>query len=357
MSTVGGHTGTSGGAVILPRSVSEEAFRTTRGILGRSVTGVVVVNAPRRITRGDGKLSVSGTAVVSPFACRGARSCVGLFIRLEGTGKLACRRTGGATLKSCVCCTYLVIGTKSTSNIISKTYRSATGALEPDLRVVGAGPKIGLISTFFLVIIPSYRCNTGKTFVFTSDKLRRGPSPRGLTTVTTYSTRDFRLLIRRRTVITVLSRSAVKDTGRTSISGIIRTAEVYGRTRPRLGISKRLRLSTTVIPSIKRSGTPGDGITNGTGILMFPSLSTNGVNCGLIRELTGTRTCNPMARNVTVPVGSLSHNYDTSSVINIITVATIRTRTVGGWAVGGRKGWGRGFNCGHEGLFAWVSTC
>lgn len=166
------------------------------------------------------------------------------------------------------------------------------------------------------------------------------PSTGRLTRVTIYATRATGTITKVSPHMTVLDFSAGNSTGRRIMSGIIRTLTVTGRVTPSLGVSNRLRTSTTLIPRVNTDGTPKSRVTNGTGMLIIPYLRMNGVSCGLMRHLKRTATVNPVLRNVTHPIGSLSHNYSVSSICGVVTVATGRTVTTGrgGWSFsGGRR--------------------
>lgn len=329
------HTGTGGRHVILPRKARREALGTTSHLITSRITSVVLVNGPTRV--GDlttrCKLGrVKRAAVVSPGGRRGGTTCTSLLFRLHRGGNVAPRGTT-ILMRSPLFLTYLVVGSNSTSNRVTNTRGAANGILHPTLRVVGATPNVDYISNTFLVFAGAPRCNGRNVLMFTSYTMVPGPATPRLTDVTVTATTATHSVMKVRPHITVLDFSAGNDTSRRVISGIIRTAHLTGRVTPSLGISKRLRTSTTLIRGITSLGTPNDSITKRTGILMFPALRINGVTCGLIRHLKNTRTMNPVLRNVTTPIGSLSHNYSISSVCGVITVTYGRSVNLGtgGW--------------------------
>ncbi len=211
---------------------------------------------------------------------------------------------------------------------------AANSALQPTLRVVGYSPNVAYISKTVLLVARS-RCNGRNIIIVNSITIAPIPSTGRLTRVTVYATRATGDITRvTRPGITVLDFSAGNDTGRRQVSLIARTLTVTGRVTPALTVSNRLRTSTTLIRGINGGGTPNDTVTKRTGILVTPGLRIKGVNCGLIRHLNGTITVKPVLRNVTQPIGSLSHNYSVSSVCCVITVATYRTVSTGTGRVG-----------------------
>lgn len=230
-----------------------------------------------------------------------------------------------------LCLKYLVVGGKSTSNRLTNTHGAANSILHPTLRVVGADPNVAAISNTVLVLARTPRYKRGNLLMVKSITMAPIPSTTRLTRVTIYATHATRTITKVRSPgMTVLDFSAGNSTGRRMMSGIMRTAELTGRVTPRLGVSNRVRTSTTLIPSINTDGTPKSPITNRTGILVMPDLRINGVSCGLIRHLNRTSTMKPVLRNVTHPIGSLSHNYSVRSICEVVTVATGRTVTTGG---------------------------
>lgn len=279
---------------------------------------------------------MGGTAVVSPRSRPGGRRCTRLLYRLHGGGNVAVRRTHGLII-SPLCLNYLVVGGNSTSNRLTNTHGAANGMLHPTLRVVGASPNVAYISNTVLLLARTPRCKGGNVLIVNSITIAPIPSTRRLTRVTMYATHATRTITNLSPGITVLDFSAGNSTGRRIISGIIRTLGVTGRVTPSVTVSNRLRTSTTLIPRMNTDGTPNSSVTKRTGMLIIPDLRINGVSCGLIRHLKRTSTMKPVLRNVTHPIGSLSHNYSVRSICHVVTVATGRTVTTGGgtrWLLG-----------------------
>lgn len=263
------------------------------------------------------------------------------------------RRTHRLMAGGGLCLNYVVVGARNTSNRVSNTLDAANSALHPTLRVVGYAPNVAYMDNTVLLVSSRGRCNRSNMIMVNSITMAPGPATSRLTRVTCAATRATRSITNVTSPrVTVLDFSAVNDTGSTVggrangdicvVSGMGSTMTVTGRGFPRLRLSNRLRTSTTLIPRMTTGGTPGSRMTNGTGMLMIPGLRINGVNCGLIRHLNNTVTVNPVLRNVTHPIGSLSHNYSMSSVCCVMTVATYRTRSTGGT-------WSAGFVCGVAG--------
>jgi len=200
--------------------------------------------------------------------------------------------------------------------------------IQAGVLTVGLTPGIATPSSFFLMVLPDFRGQRDKVFVFADCAVNVAPTADQLADIAVSSAQSARRLLGEEPRVAMLSFSTKGSASHPSIDRVLEALEEARRKAPELKIDGELQLDTAIVPEVAaRKLKQPSAVAGQANVLIFPDLNSGNIAYKLTQYLAGARAIGPFLQGFAKPISDLSRG---ASVDDIIGAASVCLAQVAG---------------------------
>jgi malate dehydrogenase (oxaloacetate-decarboxylating)(NADP+) len=188
--------------------------------------------------------------------------------------------------------------------------------IRPALEVIGAHPKAGIVSGFYMLVFEQHVAVLGDTTV------NIDPTAENLAQIAYAAARITRTLgIEPR--IAMLSFSNFGSVRHPEAEKVGRAVALLRERDPSLIVDGEMQADTAVEPHILRRDYPFSTLKERANVLIFPNLSAGNIAYKLLNHLGGATAIGPILVGMRRPVHVLERGADVQDIVNMSAVAVV----------------------------------
>jgi phosphate acetyltransferase len=192
------------------------------------------------------------------------------------------------------------------------------------LHCIGINPKVGTMSSSFVMIIDDESFGEGGVFIFADCAIVPDPSPRQLTNIAISASKLMKNIFSATPRVAMLSFSTKGSGSSPETENIIKVVEMVRKKEPDLLIDGELQADAALVPEVAEIKAPGSPIAGKANVLIFPNLEAGNIAYKLTQRLARARALGPLLHGVLAPCSDLSRGCGTDDIIDVVCVTSIR---------------------------------
>ncbi len=201
---------------------------------------------------------------------------------------------------------------------------SATGdVLRAAIHCIGLAKGIDVVSSSFLMVIPEFRGEKEKLFVFADCAVIPDPTIEQLASITISSAETMRKLGGQEPKVAMLSFSTKGSAKHEKVDKVLAAMELVKQKAPNLAIDGELQLDAAIIPDIGKRKAPGSAIAGNANVLIFPDLGSGNIGYKLTQRLAGAEAIGPIIQGLAKPANDLSRGCSVDDIVNVAAIASV----------------------------------
>lgn len=194
------------------------------------------------------------------------------------------------------------------------------------LQTIGRAPGIGLVSSFFMMMLCAPHHQKKGAYVFADCGLVVDPDAAGLADIAVMSARSFEALAGKPPKVAMLSFSTAGSAAHDRVSKVVEATRLARTAAPDLVIDGELQFDSAFVEAVSAAKAPDSVLHGEANVFVFPNLDAANIGYKIAQRIGGATAIGPILQGLAKPANDLSRGCDADDVFHMIAVTVIQAQ-------------------------------
>ncbi|MBE1205163.1 phosphate acetyltransferase [Aminobacter carboxidus] len=194
------------------------------------------------------------------------------------------------------------------------------------LQTIGRAPGVGLVSSFFLMMLCQPHHAKKGAFVFADCGLVVDPDAAGLADIARMSARSYEALAGAPAKVAMLSFSTNGSAAHERVSKVVEATRLAHAADPDLVIDGELQFDTAFVEAVSASKAPNSALHGEANVFVFPNLDAANIGYKIAQRIGGADAIGPILQGLAKPANDLSRGCTAEDAFHMIAVTVVQAQ-------------------------------
>lgn len=194
------------------------------------------------------------------------------------------------------------------------------------LQTIGRAPGVGLVSSFFLMMLCQPHHAKKGAFVFADCGLVVDPDAAGLADIARMSARSYQALAGGAAKVAMLSFSTNGSAAHERVSKVVEATRLAHAADPDLVIDGELQFDTAFVEAVSASKAPNSALHGEANVFVFPNLDAANIGYKIAQRIGGADAIGPILQGLAKPANDLSRGCTAEDAFHMIAVTVVQAQ-------------------------------
>lgn len=194
------------------------------------------------------------------------------------------------------------------------------------LQTIGRAPGVGLVSSFFLMMLCAPHHAKKGVFVFADCGLVVDPDAVGLADIAVSSARSYEALSGKPAKVAMLSFSTAGSAAHERVSKVVEATRLAHAGAPDLVIDGELQFDSAFVEAVSDAKAPQSVLHGAANVFVFPNLDAANIGYKIAQRIGGATAIGPILQGLAKPANDLSRGCSADDVFHMIAVTVVQAQ-------------------------------
>jgi phosphate acetyltransferase len=278
----------------------------------------------------EGRLAAAGAApdalriedpAISPLTSRLAEAYHALRAR-----KGVDAATAAEALRSSLVFAAMMVREGEADGTVGGAVATTADTVRAALQTIGRAPGVGLVSSFFLMMLCAPHHVKKGAFVFSDCGLVVDPDAAGLADIAIASARSFEALAGLPAKVAMLSFSTAGSAAHERVSKVMEATRLAHEAAPGLVIDGELQFDSAFVEAVSEAKAPHSQLHGQANVFVFPNLDAANIGYKIAQRIGGASAIGPILQGLAKPANDLSRGCTADDVFHMIAVTVVQAQ-------------------------------
>ena len=326
--------------IVLPEGNDERILEAAEKALEQGLANIVIVGKPEEVAAKGFKLD--GATIIDNTQGELRKEMAEAFYELRKS-KGVTPEEAEAQMDDVMYFGTMLLKTGHADGLVGGACHATKDVLHPALRIIKTAPGSKLVSSFFVMEVPSCEFGDAGTFMFSDCAVCIQPNAEDLSEIAVATAKSYEKLLGAEARVAMLSHSSygsVKDddtqkvveaamTGHDIFQPDITHALALAKQKaPEFAIDGELQADAALVPSVAASKAPDSPVAGKANVLVFPDLDAANIGYKLVQRLAKAEAYGPITQGLGAPMNDLSRGCSAEDVLGVIAITAVQAQEV-----------------------------
>lgn len=315
--------------IVLPEGEEERTLTASEEIKKQGLANVVLVGGLEKIQNKAKQLGLNldGIEIVDPETSEKTERYVQEFYEL--------RKNKGMTIEKAnkIVRDPLYFGTmmvkcNDADGMVSGAIHTTGDLLRPGLQIVKTAPKVSVVSSFFIMLVPDCEYGEDGMLIFSDCAVNPSPTAEQLASIAIATAETARNLCKIEPKVAMLSFSSMGSADHELVEKVRRATEIAKELRPDLDIDGELQLDAAIVEKVAKQKAPNSKVAGKANVLIFPDLQSGNIGYKLVQRFAKAEAIGPVCQGFAKPINDLSRGCSAEDIVSVVALTAVQAQSM-----------------------------
>ena len=309
--------------IVLPEGDDPRTLEAAERILGEGIADLAILGNAEEI-RVSGR-ALDGATIIDPADSEIAPELAeALFEARKHKGMT--EEQAAETVKDPLYFGVMMVKTGRADGMVAGACHATGDVLRPALQVLKTAPGVKLVSSFFVMDVPSCDLGQDGTFVFADCGLEVQPDAERLAHIAVNSAKSWERLMGTEPVVALLSHSTRGSAKNDDAAKVVEATAIARELAPELALDGELQADAAIVASVGASKAPDSPVAGRANVLVFPDLDAGNIGYKLVQRLAKAEAYGPITQGIAAPVNDLSRGCSAADIVGVVAITCVQAQ-------------------------------
>jgi len=313
--------------IVLAEGKDQRVIEAARELKTQNVVDVVVLINQNDINDEINKLQNEGIEVIVVEKSDKLSSYSSMLVDLR-KAKGMTKETADMLVLNTIYYGVMMVKNTDADGMVAGAITSTGDVLRPALQILRPAKNVKLVSSFFLMDVPSSSSINNGVFAFSDCGLVVNPNEEELSEIAIQTAKSFDFLTKEEPKVAMLSYSTFGSASGELVDKVVNATNIVKKRYPNLKVDGELQLDAAIVPSVAKQKAPLSNVAGYANVLVFPDLQAGNIGYKLVERLANAAAYGPITQGLSRPVNDLSRGCSSKEIVAVAAITALQSQSL-----------------------------
>lgn len=315
--------------IVLAEGEEERNLRACEKILKNSLADITLIGDKDIITQKvhDMGVDISGAAIENSRTSGKLSSYADAFYELRKKKGMTPEKAAEIVRDPLYFGT-MMVKMNDADGMVSGAIHTTGDLLRPGLQVIKTAPNVSIVSSFFIMSVPSCSYGSNGMLLFSDCAVNPDPNAEELASIAVSTAETAKKLFNMQPKVAMLSFSTKGSAKHDFVTKVSEATEIVKKARPDIEIDGELQLDAAIVQKVADLKAPKSTIAGKANVLIFPDLQSGNIGYKLVQRFANAEAIGPITQGFAKPINDLSRGCSYEDIVNVVAITAVQAQSI-----------------------------